>query len=658
MRRLLPYWSVIIAVALGLIYTVEHRAQLEYESAREEFIEKSRDSTRLDLQKIQLSLGIIQENIRTLAALPSVRHIDHHGKNLSDEARVTIQQIYNNVASSVSISEVYIVPIDLDPDRVDPVTHRPEVPILKFDELILNAGANLPRADRKAMPGMVKAAPFTGPAEVEIHEYRQMKETATWLKQNYPTTSHIKDGQTPFVSSREVITREDNRLVHTGSDADRSGVIFSTPFYGADGKIRGLISAVMLTSALRDLLPTHHSALINPGNNYFNMGKSVGELGTSRPWIMKGLPDPSLIYSEVIPLPTVDQRNLWHVWSGVSNEVFETGVEVSAINFYRQVSIVVILVIAIAAGLSISTTLHNLAKTHALNDSLRQSRDAANKSEIEAQIATVNLKELNEDITLLNMKLTKQAEELRQAQEDIVRKAKMAQLGSLVATVAHELRNPLGAARTTLFVLNKKLRGAESSVAPQLARIDASILRCDTIITELLDFSRSQKPKTKLVDLDAWLEEVMSEEAAKLPSSLVVSCHLGLRGCMVEFDASRLTRVIINLLSNASEAMLAKGTPFPEMRGRTPQIEVSTSLSSRGAEIAVKDNGPGIPPHMLEKIREPLFTTKGFGVGLGISAIEKVLELHGGGLDIDSIQGQGARFTAWLPLRQKEQQAA
>ena len=658
MRRLLPYWSAIIAVALGLIYTVERRAELEYEAACEKFIEKSGDSARIDLQKLQISLGIIQENIRTLATLPSIRHIDRHGKNLSEEARVTFQQIYNNVASSVSISEIYIVPIDMDPDRIDPVTLKPEEPILIFDELSLNAGANLPLADRKAMPQMVKAAPFTGPEEVEIHEYRQMKETANWLKQNYPTTGHIKDNEVPFISGGEVITSDNSQFIHTGNDADRSGVIFSTPFYGADGKIRGLISAIMLTSALRDLLPTHHLALINPGNNYFNLGKSAGELSASRQWILKGIPDPSLIYSEVIPLQTVDQRNLWHVWSGLSNEVFENSVEVTAISFYRQVSIVAVVVIALAAGISISTALLHLARTHALNISMRQSRDSANKSQIEAQIAAVNLKELNEDITLLNMKLTKQAEELREAQEDIVRKAKMAQLGNLVATVAHELRNPLGAARTTLFVLNKKLRGAESSVAPQLARIDASIMRCDTIITELLDFSRSQKPKTKMTDLDAWLEEVLNEEAAKLPSTLVVSCHLGLRGQMVEFDANRLTRVIINLLSNASEAMLSKGTPFPEMRGRTPQIDVSTSLSSRGAEIVVKDNGPGIPPHMLEKIREPLFTTKGFGVGLGISAIEKILELHGGGLEIDSIQGKGARFTAWLPLQQKEQQAA
>ncbi len=658
MRRLLPYWSAIIAVALGLIYTVERRAELEYEAAREEFIEKSEDSARTGLQKLQISLGIIQENLHTLATLPSIRNIDRHGKNLSEEARVTFQHIYNNVASSVSISKIYIVPIDMDPDRIDPVTFKPEEPILTFDEPILNAGTNLPLADRKAMPQMVKAEPFTSPEEIEIHEYRQMKETANWLKQNYPTTGHVQDNEVPFISGGEIITSDNSLFIHTGSDADRSGVIFSTPFYGADGKIRGLISAIMLTSALCDLLPARHFALINPGNNYFNLGKSAGELNASRQWILQGVPDPSLIYSEVIALPTVDQRSSWQVWSGLSNDIFKNSVEVTAINFYRQVSVVAVVVIALAAGISISTTLLHLARTHALNISMRQSRDSANRSEIETQIAAVNLKELNEDITLLNMKLTKQAEELREAQEDIVRKAKMAQLGNLVATVAHELRNPLGAARTTLFVLNKKLRGSDSGVAPQLARIDASIMRCDTIITELLDFSRSQKPKTKMTDLDAWLEEVLNEEAAKLPSALVVSCHLGLRGCMVEFDANRLTRVIINLLSNASEAMLAKGAPFPEMRGRTPQIDVSTSLSSRGAEIVVKDNGPGIPPHMLEKIREPLFTTKGFGVGLGISAIEKILELHGGGLEIDSIQGKGARFTAWLPLQQKEQQAA
>jgi two-component system sensor histidine kinase HydH len=73
-------------------------------------------------------------------------------------------------------------------------------------------------------------------------------------------------------------------------------------------------------------------------------------------------------------------------------------------------------------------------------------------------------------------------------------------------------------------------------------------------------------------------------------------------------------------------------------------------MTARGAEISVADNGPGISAENLSKIREPLFTTKNFGTGLGIPAVEQILEQHSGGLDITSVEGQGATFTMWLPL--------
>ena len=658
MRRLLPIWGIIVFISLGLIYTVDRRADQEYEAARVEFIEKSKTSARIDLQKLQFSIQLLYENIRTLAALPSIRAIDRQGLNLTDDARGTIQQIHNSTTASFHNSEFYIVPIDLDPNRIDPITLRPEEPILVMDELILHAGSKIYTAGRRSTPQAVKSAPYSGPPEIEIYEYRQLKQTAAWLQQNYPTADSIKDNDVPLISGPEVVTFDKHPSKKTNNGKDRAGIIFSAPFYDADGKIKGLVSATVLTSSLRDLLSADHFALINPGNSYVNLGKSARELGSSEEWINRGIPDPYLIYSEVIPLPTQDFRSPWYVWSGLSNDVFQTSVGVTVIDYYRRVSMAALVVIAIAAGICISIIMLNLGRTQRLNISLRESRDAAKRSEIEAQIASVNLKEMNEDITVLNMRLTAQAEELQNAQQDIVRKAKMAQLGSLVATVAHELRNPLGAARTTLFVLKKKLHGLEVDVRPQLARVDANIMRCDTIITELLDFSRSQRPTARETDLDSWLEGVLHEEAAKLPAELVLNCDLGLNGRKVEFDSSRMTRIIINLLSNASEAMLPNGALLPEMKNRTPQIDVSTKLVGRGVEIIVRDNGPGIPPHMIEKIREPLFTTKGFGVGLGISVVEKILELHSGGLEIDSIQGKGARFTVWIPLQQKEQKAA
>jgi signal transduction histidine kinase len=158
--------------------------------------------------------------------------------------------------------------------------------------------------------------------------------------------------------------------------------------------------------------------------------------------------------------------------------------------------------------------------------------------------------------------------------------------------------------------------------------------------------------------VDVWLEAILNEEATKLPANFTIACNLGLQSLKANIDPERMTRVITNLLSNATEAMTCKGQPLAEMSGRPPQIDVSTRLTARGAEITVADNGPGIPSEVMEKIREPLFTTKGFGAGLGIPDVEKIVELHGGGLEISSVLGEGARFTAWFPIARRDSKAA
>jgi signal transduction histidine kinase len=107
---------------------------------------------------------------------------------------------------------------------------------------------------------------------------------------------------------------------------------------------------------------------------------------------------------------------------------------------------------------------------------------------------------------------------------------------------------------------------------------------------------------------------------------------------------------LINLLSNAAEALVGNGAEPHPAGVKKPTITVSTRVRNGNLEISVADNGPGISEVNLAKIREPLFTTKSFGIGLGLPAVENILEQHGGGLRIDSILGDGAVMTAWFPI--------
>lgn len=260
------------------------------------------------------------------------------------------------------------------------------------------------------------------------------------------------------------------------------------------------------------------------------------------------------------------------------------------------------------------------------------------------------LRRINEEVSRLNQELAENMRKLSQAQDELVRKGRMEQLGQLTATVAHELRNPLGAVRTSAFLLERKLRGKELGIEAQLERINKGVLRCDNIITQLLDFSRNKQLSCQAADLDGWLAALLEEETKKLHSVICVDVALGMDGTAVPFDSARLSRAIINLVSNAAEAMVGQGDDPSKFACAAPCIAITTRRDGDMAVIEVADNGPGMSAEVLERIREPLFTTKSFGTGLGVPAVEQIAVQHGGRLEVVSELGCGATFSLWLPL--------
>jgi len=277
---------------------------------------------------------------------------------------------------------------------------------------------------------------------------------------------------------------------------------------------------------------------------------------------------------------------------------------------------------------------------------------------VESESFANELKTVNSDISKLNRDLADNMRRLSEAQNEIIRKGKAAQLGQLTTAIAHELRNPLGAMRTSTFLIERKIKSHDLAIAPQLQRINNGIARCDNILSQLLDLSQPRHHESESVAIDDWLARLVQEEADKLPAAIRIECRLGLEGVTAAINAPQVGRAVMHLLSNAAEALAGKGDDPARFATTAPCIVIETRNAPRGIEISVRDNGPGIAPEMIEKIREPLFTTKSEGTGLGLAAVEKILEQHEGGLDIASEPGKGACFTAWLPAERKQQEAA
>ncbi len=232
--------------------------------------------------------------------------------------------------------------------------------------------------------------------------------------------------------------------------------------------------------------------------------------------------------------------------------------------------------------------------------------------------------------------------ELNEAQSELVRQGRLATLGQLTATVSHELRNPLAALRTSLYTIKKHFsEKADERLMQASRRADRSIDRCDRIIDEMLDYTRIAELNKVVTRLDVWLDSVIAEQ--EIPQGIEVKKQYLSGRLAVAIDPHRLSRVIINLVENACQAML-------DGNRTSGQLIVKTEEANRGITISIVDKGTGIAEDVLPKIFEPLFSTKGFGVGLGMSVVKQIVEQHGGNIAVESEIGEGTTITLWLPI--------
>lgn len=231
--------------------------------------------------------------------------------------------------------------------------------------------------------------------------------------------------------------------------------------------------------------------------------------------------------------------------------------------------------------------------------------------------------------------------QLETAQRELVKQERLAVLGQLTATVSHEIRNPLGTVANAIYLLRDGLRGKQyEHLARPLSLAERNVERCDNIISELLDFSRQRRLVKEPLEIDPWLAGLHAEQA--FPEDVELDLDLAAQ-VIVSADPERLRRAMINVVSNALQS-------FEDAHAGRKMIEVKTRLADQRCEIIVRDNGAGMSREVLEQIFEPMFSTKTFGVGLGVPIIKNILESHGGGVAYQSEVGKGTTVTMWLPL--------
>ena len=257
----------------------------------------------------------------------------------------------------------------------------------------------------------------------------------------------------------------------------------------------------------------------------------------------------------------------------------------------------------------------------------------------------LNEKELKKYRDNLEILVKERTQELNDAQDELIKKEHLATLGQLTATVSHELRNPLGSMKPSLFVLRKFSDPKNQKMNNALDRIDRSIDRCDNIIDELLDFTRTKELNYKETNINQWLTKIIGDQL--LPQDLKINYDFNLDDTPVWIDQDRLNQAVANIINNGYQSMVDENNN-ELAQGST--LTIQTSKESERINMTVTDNGGGISSTLLEKIFEPLFSTKGFGVGLGLPIVKQIIEQHGGGIEIQSQIDKGSMVTLWLPV--------
>jgi PAS domain S-box-containing protein len=231
--------------------------------------------------------------------------------------------------------------------------------------------------------------------------------------------------------------------------------------------------------------------------------------------------------------------------------------------------------------------------------------------------------------------------ELEDAHAELVRKERLAALGQVAATVSHEIKNPLGTVKNALFTLGEILgKKGEGRADRALELAERNIRRCDQIIGELLDYARKRTLVLGETDLDAWISGVLSEQ--QFPPGMEVARTLE-SGVQARIDQERLRRALVNVVTNAVQAMGEEGA-----RGK--RLSVESRVRGNRVEIEVGDEGVGMSAEVLRRLWEPMYSTKPYGVGLGMPVVRAVMDEHGGGVEVSSEEGRGTKVVLWLPL--------
>jgi signal transduction histidine kinase len=322
-------------------------------------------------------------------------------------------------------------------------------------------------------------------------------------------------------------------------------------------------------------------------------------------------------------------------------------------------SIIVLAFLAIVIGQILSRIVVKPLK--ALEESMREIA--------EGKFGMVSIDSGDREIVSLSSAFNRMLKELEVRQRHLLQSEKLASLGTLLSGVAHELNNPLSNISSSCQILMEEIDENDMEHKKELlTQIDEQTDRARNIVRSLLEFSREKEFKKEMLPLRKLFEETVRFVKGQLPSGISLSLEVP-DDISIFADKQRIQQAFLNLLKNAIEAIGEEGNVSiggkrhraADKTGET--TELYNYLQYRGKctvggdtiDIEIHDNGPGIPPEILQRIFDPFFTTKdvGKGSGLGLFIVYEIIEEHDGCIAVKSEVGKGTTFFISLPIKEQ-----
>jgi PAS domain S-box-containing protein len=263
----------------------------------------------------------------------------------------------------------------------------------------------------------------------------------------------------------------------------------------------------------------------------------------------------------------------------------------------------------------------------------------------ERKRAEVELAKYRQHLEVMVQERTRALEE---AQNELIKREKLAVLGQLTATVSHELRNPLGVIRSSNFYLMGRIKEKDEKIDKHIRRIEEQVSLCDSIVADLLEFTRGRQASLTRQAIRPWVEQVVQQmmESENFDIAMDIAGDLPL----VPLDQEKMRRVVVNLLDNAIQAVRARQEATQNLNAPyQPMVTLRVVRHQNGLLLQVSDNGCGMDASTRRRAFEPLFTTRAHGTGIGLANVSKIVSEHGGRIELASELNQGTTMTIILP---------